>query len=100
MYWNPGGISQLKQPELLVNHTQWLADIGFTYIGYVLPTISSGVIGFNVTAITMSPMEVTNYDYEEGTGETFKAGSYAVGMIYSRQLTDRFGIGGKYKICY
>ena len=97
MYWNVGGLPQLQRPELLVNHTKWIADIRFTYIGFVLPIYRFGVIGMNVTAMTMDEMEVTTYGAENGTGETFKAGSYAVGFSYARQLTDRFSIGANIK---
>ncbi len=97
MFWNPGGIARLERSELLVNHTRWLADIGFTYIGYVLPVPRMGTIGINITAMTMKPMLVTRYGQEEGTGETFKAGSYALGLTYARKLTDRFSIGGNVK---
>ncbi len=93
LYWNPSGITQLKMPELLVNQTQWIADINFTYLGYVQPVPGIGVLGFQVSAMTMSDMDVTRYGYEEGTGETFKAGSYAVGLAYARSLTDRFSMG-------
>ncbi|MFQ6604677.1 MAG: PorV/PorQ family protein [Fidelibacterota bacterium] len=97
MFWNPGGTARLERSELLVNHTRWLADIGFTYVGYLMPIPRVGTIGFNVTSMTMEPMLVTRYDQEEGTGETFRAGSYAVGVTYARKLTDRFSIGGNVK---
>lgn len=93
MYWNVGGLPQLKGPEFLVNHTSWIADIGYTYAGFALPLYRVGTIGINVTAMTMDEMDVTAYGAEDGTGETFKAGSYAVGFSYARQLTDRFSMG-------
>ncbi len=97
MYWNPGGVSQLSQSELLVNHTKWFADIGFTYVGFLSPIPRVGTVGISVTALTMDPMEVTRYGQENGSGETFKAGSYAIAFLYAKQLTDRFGIGGNVK---
>lgn len=98
MHWNVGGLAQLRRIELLVNYSEWLADIRFTYTGVAVPVGSSGTFGLDLTAMTMDEMEVTDYGYEDGTGETFQAGSYAVGMAYSQQLTDRFSIGikGKY----
>lgn len=97
MYWNPGGAAQLSQSELLVNHTNWVADIRFTYVGFIAPLPRIGTIGINLTAMTMDPMEVTRYGQEHGTGETFKAGSYALGFVYAKQLTDRFSIGANAK---
>ncbi|MFQ6613704.1 MAG: PorV/PorQ family protein [Fidelibacterota bacterium] len=97
MYWNPSGITQLKSDELLVNHSQWIADIAFTYFGFVQTLPRIGTLGIQVTAMTMGDMDVTRYGYEEGTGETFRAGSYALGFTYARNLTDRFSIGGTAK---
>jgi hypothetical protein len=97
MYWNPGGLASLTQTELIVNHTRWIADIGYTYMGLALPLPGLGTLGLNATAMTMDEMEVTRYGYEEGTGETFKAGSYAVGICFARNLTDRFAIGANIK---
>jgi len=97
MYWNPGGLAQLNKTELIVNHSKWIADIGFTYFGFVIPIPRTGIVGFNVTAMTMDEMEVTTYGNENGTGQTFGAGSYAVGISFARKLTDQFSIGANIK---
>ncbi|MCK4579168.1 MAG: PorV/PorQ family protein, partial [Candidatus Marinimicrobia bacterium] len=99
MYWNPSGLALMRRPELLVNHTKWLADIDYTYMGLALPMGNAGTVGLAVTAMTMGEMQVTAYGVEgDFTGETFKAGSYAVSVSYARSLTDRFAIGGSAKI--
>jgi hypothetical protein len=69
----------------------WIADISVDYLGLIVP-LRRGKIGINATAITMDEMEVTRYGNED-TGETFKAGSYAFGITYALNLTDRFSIG-------
>ncbi len=97
MYWNTAGLAQLNRPELIVNHSKWIADIGYTYLALALPVKGLGTLGLNLTAVNMDEMEVTTYGYEEGTGQTFKAGSYALGLAYSQQLTDRFSIGSNVK---
>ncbi|MFC1480728.1 PorV/PorQ family protein [Candidatus Neomarinimicrobiota bacterium] len=99
LYWNPSGITELGRPELIVNQSRWLADINFTYLGVVLPLANAGAVGLSVTAMTMDEMKVTKYgvtgDY---TGETFKVGSYALGVSYARRLTNNFAIGGTAKL--
>jgi hypothetical protein len=92
MYWNPAGIATLKSNALLVNHTNWLADISYDYVGVVIQTTPSTTFGVNLTAITMGEMEITRYD-NENTGETFKAASWAFGVTFATRLTDRFSIG-------
>ncbi len=97
MYWNPSGISQLNNTELVVNYTQWIADIYFSYMGFVFPVREYGVLGINTTYLGMGEMEVTTEEFPEGTGETFSAGSYAIGLTFARRLTDRFSIGANLK---
>ena len=97
MYWNPSGIARLTKMEVMVNHSNWIADISYDYIGFAFPFGSVGALGVNLTYVSMDEMDVTRYG-EEDTGETFKAGQYALGFTYAKNLTDRFSIGfnGKY----
>lgn len=97
MYWNVAGIANLTQSEALLTHSEWLADISFNYGGVVLPLQDLGTVGLNFTSMTMGDMERTTEDFPEGTGETFSAGSFAVGVSYARKLTDWFLIGGNVK---
>jgi len=45
----------------------------------------------------MGDMERTTEEQPEGTGETFSAGSFAVGASFARSLTEWFSIGGSLK---
>lgn len=93
MFWNPAGIARLPQAEALFDHSNWIADINFDYAGIVVPLGNWGTLGANATFLTMDKMERTTVFQPEGTGETFDAGSYAFGLSYARNLTDRFSIG-------
>lgn len=97
MYWNPAGTARLRQREAVVSHAQWIADIDFNYGGLTIP-LGDGTLGFNLTSLSMGEMERTTESQPEGTGETFSAGSFAIGVSYARNLTDWFSIGftGKY----
>lgn len=97
MFWNPSGIAQLNQSEAVISHSQWLADISFNYGGVVLPLRELGTVGLNFTSLTMGEMERTTEDFPEGTGQTFSAGSFAVGVSYAKKLTEWFSIGGNFK---
>ncbi|MDZ7373691.1 MAG: PorV/PorQ family protein [candidate division KSB1 bacterium] len=93
LYWNVGGISRLPRNELLLSHTQWLADIRFDYAGFVLKLGPDRALGISLTSMTMGEMEVRTVFYPEGTGERFTAGSFALAGSYGWNLTDRFSIG-------
>ncbi len=93
MYWNPAGLARLQQPEAIFTNIQWIADIQYNYAAIAIPVGSFGTIGANASFLTTDDMMVTTTQEPEGTGETFSVGSYALGLTYSRTLTDRFSIG-------
>lgn len=93
MYWNVAGISKLRSPEIIFNHSEWLEQINFDYAGIALPLGNLGTVGVSFTALTMSDFEQTTELNPEGTGVFFSAGSYAASVSFARQLTSKFMIG-------
>lgn len=93
MRWNPALIAGMETNQFMVDHATWFVDLQHSYAGVVLPLGNIGVLGMNVTALTMGDMEETTYDNPEGTGRMFGAYSYAAGLTYARQLIDVFSIG-------
>jgi len=93
MYWNPAGIARLDNFQATFSNTKWIADLSFNYAGAVLALGEFGNLGVNATFLTMDQIERTTISSPDGTGEFFDAGSYAVGLSYARNLTDRFSIG-------
>lgn len=98
LYWNVGGIAQVTRPEVIFNHSRWLEEISFDYLGLAMPLGSAGVLGISFTSLSMGEFEQTTELDPEGNGVLFSAGSFAVGLSYARQLTNKFMIGftGKY----
>ena len=97
IYWNPSGLSAVSDVTFVVEIAEWLAGVDFNFVGIVAPT-AMGTFGIGVTSMRVPEMEVTTVEQQEGTGETFTAGSYAVALSYGRSLTDRFSIGGSVKL--
>ena len=97
MFWNPAGVARISGNEFYVEHSNWLADINHNYLAMVLSLGNSSSWGLNIVSLSMPEMNVTRYG-EEYTGESFRAGSYAIGATWAANLTDRFSIGfnGKY----
>jgi hypothetical protein len=97
LYWNPSGISRLGTYVFYFNHSEWLADINYDFVGLSIPFNGGSTLGLSITYLSMGEMKIRRYDDEE-TGETFKAGSYALSTTWAMNLTDRFSIGftGKY----
>jgi opacity protein-like surface antigen len=96
--WNPAGIARLSSIEVVLIHTDWLADINFDFISVILPLGEFGNLGASIISLNMGENKVRTVFYPEGTGEKYGAGDLAVGLSYAKNLTDRFSIGftGKY----
>jgi len=97
MFWNPGGLARQSKYSLMVDHSPWLPGLDFNYVGLVIPASSFGTIGINITSLSTQEMDITTPANPEGTGETFDASFTAVGVSYSRHLTESFSIGGTFK---
>jgi hypothetical protein len=92
LYWNPAGIARIHQTEATFSNTRWIADVMNNYAAVAVP-LPVGVVGVNATFLSMNEMDVTTVTAPEGTGEKFSMGSFAIGLTFARQLTDRFSIG-------
>ncbi len=98
LFWNPAGIGNLQNLEVHLTHMDYLMDVSFEYAGLVIP-LSSGRLGFSAAVLGMDEEGVTTLDDPDGEiGTTWSASSFAIGMTYSRALSDRFSVGvtGKY----
>ncbi|MCG3119699.1 MAG: hypothetical protein ALAOOOJD_02210 [bacterium] len=98
LFWNPAGIGNLKNLEVHLTHVNYLLDIRFDFAGLVVP-MGSGNLGFSAAVLGMDDEHVTTLADPDGeSGITWNASSFAVGLTYSRAITDRFSVGltGKY----
>ena len=97
IYWNPAGLASMSDGAFLADYATWLAEIDFSFVAIAVPT-SMGTFGIGLTSMVTPDMEVTTVSQQEGTGERFNASSYALALSYARPLTDRFSIGGSFKV--
>lgn len=96
IYYNPAGLTQLSGRQLFLNHTEWVADIRYEFIGFVLPTSMLGTFGVHAALLSTGDMKRT-LPYVGWTGEYFNASDWLIGLTYSRMLTNKFSIGGNVK---
>jgi len=92
LQWNPAGLARLGSNELMLMHTQWLADTDFNFGGVVV-RLGGNALGISLTALNYGEWEVTTVDEPEGTGEIMEASDIALAGSYARNLTDRFSFG-------
>jgi hypothetical protein len=97
LYYNPGGLSRISGTEFLFSRTSWLVDSELNWIGFGVNLDGASAIGASLTYLNYGEEEVTTTDNPEGTGDTWAANDFAAAVSYSRNLTDRFSIGGSVK---
>jgi len=94
VYYNPAGLTQLYDREVVFTHVDYPAEITYEFAGLAYPLYDfGGTLGFGLYMLDAGNIKETTYEYPEGTGRTFGAREYAAGLSYGRNLTDRFSIG-------
>lgn len=97
IYYNPGAFSQAHKTQVLVSTTDWLVGSKFRWLGAMIDVDGSNAFGLSITQLAYGEEMVTTEDNPEGTGEHWSAQDFAIALSYSRNLTDRFSIGGSAK---
>ncbi len=98
LYWNPSGISRNGHNEILFEHTNYLIGTSYNFFGGVIALDDENAIGISVTYLDYGSDRVTTIELPDGTGESWSAKDMSLGLSYSRNLTDRFSIGGTAKM--
>lgn len=97
LYWNPGAIAHVEKSQFTFSNTDWFIGSKFRWAGLMLNFDGSNAFGFSITQLDHGSEEVTTVFAPEGTGEVWTAQDMAIGLSYSRKLTNRFSIGGSVK---
>lgn len=100
LYWNPAGLAQIDNTQILFNHYDYIADIYYDYGGVAMSFGSFGTVGLHFGFLGMPDIERTTINEPEGTGEMVSASSFTAGLSYARKLTDRFHMGGTVKMIH
>ncbi len=94
LYWNPAGLSQFKENQILFSHNRWVVDINHDFLGGVYHLDGTNSFGIALTALSMQDMPVTTEFAPFGTGEYFGFKDIAIALTYSRKMTEQFSFGG------
>ncbi|MCK4639811.1 MAG: PorV/PorQ family protein [Candidatus Marinimicrobia bacterium] len=97
IFWNPAGLAQINNMQILMNHYDYIADISFDYGACAFSMPGLGTVGAHISFLGMPDIERTTVLEPNGTGEKVSASSMSIGFSYARFLTDRFSIGGTVK---
>ena len=97
LYWNPAALVQFTQDQAMAAHTEYLVDIKHEFFGVAWHLSTQDAVGASFTSLHMKDMEITTETQPFGTGRYFSFGDIAVGLSYSRKMTDQFSFGATVK---
>jgi len=96
-YWNPGGLSRLVKNEFNANYAEWFIDTKVSWSGFGVRITPDDYVAVSIMMLDYGEEQITTIELPEGTGQTWDAMDLAICLSYSRNLTDRFSIGGSAK---
>lgn len=95
VYFNPGVLGVLTDPQVIFTHGDWFEGISFDYVAANLPLQGFGTLFFSFTTLGSGEIDVRTVDQPLGTGERFEVVDSAVTLGYGRQVTSRFAAGAQ-----
>jgi hypothetical protein len=93
LYWNPAGLTQFSDNQVMFAHTGYLVDLKHEFVGAAYHLTPNDAIGASVTSLYTDEMPVTTETQPFGTGRYFRYGDLAFGLTYGRKMTDQFSFG-------
>ncbi len=96
VYYNPAGLTGIKKMGIAFTHTSWFAGINHDFASIGLNLGHNTVVALSATALYTDAMKVRTPLQPDGTGATFYAGSYRVGLSMARYLTNHVSFGGTF----
>ncbi len=93
LIYNPAGLVQFGSNQVIAAHTEYVVDIKHEFFGVAYHVTDQDVLGASFTSLHMKDMEITTETQPLGTGRYFSFGDIAVGLTYSRRMTDQFSFG-------
>ena len=107
MFWNPAGTAiDQGASQVLLAHNDWIADLAHDAIGFTrdmgdLGTFGLGIVTMGLSDIAADRDEVPQFVLDAGTfqpndtemGSSYSYRDLAVGLTWSRHVTDRLDMG-------
>ena len=93
VFWNPSGIAKIKSNAVQFSYMRWFEMFDFNAVSAAFNFEDIGVIAASLIVFSMDRLEITTESEPNGTGRFFDAQDLALGLTYSRYLTDKFIVG-------
>ena len=93
LFYNPAGITQFPETQVVLSHANWIADIKHQFLGVAYHLSPDDAVGISITSLHTDDMPVTTEVQPKGTGDYFRYGDLALGVTYARKMTNQFSFG-------
>lgn len=94
LWFNPAGVATMKNSASVVfSHMTYIADIGVEYGAVAANFEGFGIVTLSLKSLAVGDIKVTTTQNTDGTGETFSPQHLVAGLSYSKQLTEKIGVG-------
>ncbi len=94
IYWNPAGVDfNPSSASALFSYRTYIADMNISQVAAHGRLGELGSIGVSFRSFNIGDINVTTMDQPDGSGAIFSPTYFVFGLTYSKQLTDRIGIG-------
>jgi hypothetical protein len=94
IYYNPAGLSASNMAaEATFSHMSSFGDMGVDYAAIGAQFSGFGHLAFSIKSLSFGDIDLTDERNPDGTGATWSPTFVALGLTYSRALTDRIRAG-------
>jgi hypothetical protein len=94
VYWNPAGLAFMEQKQSFFTYISMPLDVSLTFVGAGAPVFDGqGTIATFVQVLNFGELEQTTVMSPNGTGIMWDSFSFAGGMSYAHNFSDRFSAG-------
>ena len=99
VYYNPAGLfPQNGSAQLMLAHREWIQDTRMEYLASAIPIGDASAIGFSVSALSVSEIEIRTTPGPPDA--TFTARNLSVGASYAVRLGEDLRAGATAKFLY
>jgi len=94
VYWNPAGLAFMEQKQSFFTYIDMPLDVSLTFVGAGAPVFDGqGTMAAFVEVMNFGEMEQTTVMSPNGTGIMWDSFSFAGGVSYAHNFSDRFAAG-------
>ncbi|MDI6735352.1 MAG: PorV/PorQ family protein [bacterium] len=95
IYYNPAGLAQLNEKQLIVMHSDWLEGINYEFLGYAQPVDKNKTWGMSLGYLNSGDME--KLDTNGITEGNFEAKDMVFSLAYGLNLSKNTLLGASIK---